>query len=237
MRVARAQKALAYAFPITVPIGISCMALGLALGLFGVSQGLPPWIPLLMAATIFAGAMEFLTVGLLLAPFDPLGAAILALMVNGRHIFYGLSILDKYNKTGWKKWFLIAGLIDESFAINVSTELPEDVDRPWFYLHISWLLYVYWIVSVGLGAFAGSLLAGVNLQGIEFVLATLFLVIFFDMMRKNRHNGRFAFGLLGLLASVLCLGLLGPKSFALPSILVIIVYSFVRYKRGGVTLD
>lgn len=93
-------RAFAYAFPLAAPIGLSFVALGLALGMYAISQGLPLWMPILMASLIYAGAMEFITVGLLLSPFDPLGALILTLMVNGRHIFYGVSILDRYQHLG-----------------------------------------------------------------------------------------------------------------------------------------
>ena len=135
-------RAFAYAFPLAAPIGLSFVALGLALGMYAISQGLPLWMPILMASLIYAGAMEFITVGLLLSPFDPLGVLILTLMVNGRHIFYGVSILDRYQHLGWKRLPLIGGLVDESFAINVSVSLPDDVDEGWFYLHVTWLLYL-----------------------------------------------------------------------------------------------
>lgn len=231
------RRALAHAFPVSLPIGVSFIALGMALGIFATSQGLPLWAPVAIAAVVYAGAMEFITVGLLLSSFDPLGAFILTLMVNGRHIFYGVSILERYRHVGWKKWPLMAGLVDESFAVNISVNLPDEVDPSWFYLHITWLLYVYWVLGVALGCFAGIILQDVNMQGIEFVMAALFIVIFLDMMKKHAHNSRFAFGLMGLVVSFLCLALVGAKNFALPAIFLMLVYCFISYKRGGANLD
>lgn len=95
--------AFRYAFPLTVPICVGFLFLGISYGLYAVGQGLPWYLPIIMSATIFAGSMEFVTVALLAAPFDPLGAFILAFMVNGRHIFYGLTMLTRYTSLGWKK--------------------------------------------------------------------------------------------------------------------------------------
>ena len=230
-------RAFAYAFPLAAPIGLSFVALGLALGMYAISQGLPLWMPILMASLIYAGAMEFITVGLLLSPFDPLGVLILTLMVNGRHIFYGVSILDRYQHLGWKRLPLIGGLVDESFAINVSVSLPDDVDEGWFYLHVTWLLYLSWIFGVLMGSLLATALAGCNMHGIEFVLAALFISIFVDMLRSNRTNTRFQFGAMGFLVSLVALVFLGPKSFALPAIFVMVAYCFIAYKWGGVHID
>lgn len=231
------KKAFSHAFPISIPLGFSFIALGVALGIFATSQGLPAWAPVAIAAVVYAGSMEFITVGLLLASFDPLGAFLLTLMVNGRHIFYGVSILNRYQHTGWKKWPLIAGLVDESFAVNVSVNLPEDVDPSWFYLHITWLLYLYWVSGVALGCFAGLILQDVNMHGIEFVMAALFIVVFLDMMQKNVHNSRFGFGLMGLVVSFLSLAVFGAHKFALPAIFLMIVFCFVFYKKRGAGFD
>lgn len=225
-------KAFSYAFPITLPIGFSFIALGAGLGIYAVSQGLPIWLPLLMASIIYAGSMEFITVGLLLSSFDPLGALILTFMVNGRHMFYGLSMLNRYQHLGWKKLPVIAGLVDESFAINVSVRLPDYIDAGWFYLHVTWILYVYWLIGVGLGSFLGHMLADYNLQGIEFVMPALFITLFVDLMKQNITNKHYVFGCMGLVVALLCLFFLGPKSFTLPTIICMIVLSFCFYKRG-----
>ncbi|MFR8352361.1 MAG: AzlC family ABC transporter permease, partial [Blautia obeum] len=90
------------------------------------------WYPFFMSMFIFAGSMEFVTANLLLSAFSPVAAFFLALMVNARHLFYGLSMLDKYKNTGWKKFYLIFGMCDESFTVNCTVTPPDDVDRGWF---------------------------------------------------------------------------------------------------------
>ena len=133
------RSAFSFAFPIMVPMGISFFFIGLGFGLYATSQGFPWWTAPVLAATIFAGSMEFVTIGLLMAGFDPLNAFVLTMFVNGRHFFYGLSALQRYVNMGWKWFPTVAWMCDESFAINVSTKLPDDVDEKWFYFHVSWL--------------------------------------------------------------------------------------------------
>ena len=92
-------------------------------------SGFSFWYPMLMSITIFAGSMEFVTVNLLLGAFNPLQAFVMALMINARHLFYGISMLDKYRGTGWKQCYLIFGMCDESFSINYTADIPEGVDK------------------------------------------------------------------------------------------------------------
>lgn len=138
-------KALKAAFPHTLPILAGFLFLGMAYGILVHSKGFAwPWT-LLMSSTIFAGSMEFVTVGLLAGSFHPAYAFFLTLLVNARHLFYGISMLDKYRGTGWKKFFLIFGMCDETFSINCSVEPPEGVDKGWFQLFITILNYLYWV--------------------------------------------------------------------------------------------
>ena len=94
------RSAFSFAFPIMVPMGISFFFIGLGFGLYATSQGFPWWTAPVLAATIFAGSMEFVTIGMLVAGFDPVNAFILTMFVNGRHFFYGLSALQKYVHMG-----------------------------------------------------------------------------------------------------------------------------------------
>ena len=123
------KRALKAAFPYTVPIGVGFLFLGMSYGFMMRSRGFSVWYPMLMSMFIFAGSMEFVTANLLLSAFNPLAAFMLALMVNARHLFYGISMLSKYRNTGIKKFYLIFGMCDESFTINCSVDPPEDVDR------------------------------------------------------------------------------------------------------------
>ena len=100
-------------------------------------SGFSFWYPMLMSLTIFAGSIEFVTVNLLLGAFNPIQALAVTLMINARHLFYGISMLDRYRGTGWKKPYLIFGMCDESFSINCSAQIPEGVDRGWFMFFVT----------------------------------------------------------------------------------------------------
>ena len=150
------RKALRAAFPYTVSIWVEFLFLGLSYGLLMRSMGLPIFYILAMSIFIFAGSMEFVTVNLLMGAFQPLNAFIMTLLVNARHLFYGLAMLGKYRDTGWKKGYLIFGMCDETFALNSAITPPEGVDRGWFYFFITLLNQMYWVSSGALGYLVGS---------------------------------------------------------------------------------
>lgn len=169
-----------------------------------------------MAALIFAGSMEFITVGLLMGPFDPLYAFILTLIVNGRQIFYSISMLETYNRAGWKKFFLVSGLIDEAFSLNYITKTPEGVDRDWFMLFVTVFLYLSWVSGTTIGALSGSMEI-LQIKGIGFVMTALFVVIFISQWQKEKTHGA---SLIGLFVSMICLPMFGNSYFMLPAILI-----------------
>ena len=117
------KKAFWAAFPYTIPIFAGFWFLGLTYGIYMNVAGFSFWYPMLMSLTIFAGSIEFVTVNFLLGTFNPLQAFALTLMINARHLFYGLSMLDKYQGTGLKKMYLIFGMCDESFSINYTADI------------------------------------------------------------------------------------------------------------------
>lgn len=179
------------------------------------------WIyPALMSLTIFAGSVEFIAVNLLLGSFNPIQAFILAFIVNARHLFYGISMLEKYRRLGLKKFYLIFGLCDESFSINYTAKIPEGVDRGLFYFWITFLNQIYWVSGATLGGIFGSLIK-FDTHGLEFILTSLFVVIFLEqfLQEKNHLNA-----LTGFLASFLCLIIFGAENFILPSIAVILIF-------------
>ena len=180
-------RAFRAALPYTLPICAGFLFLGLAYGLLMKSQGFSFLWPMLMSMTIFAGSMEFIVANLLLSAFHPLSAFLLALLVNARHLFYGVAMLDKYRDTGWKKFFLIFGMCDESFSINCTVEPPEGVDRPWFMLFVTLLNYAYWVGGATLGGLVGSLIT-FNTQGLDFVMPALFVVIFLNQWQGEKNH-------------------------------------------------
>ena len=122
-------QAFKVAFPNTIPIMAGFLFLGMTYGIYMNVSGFSFWYPMLMSLTIFAGSMEFVATDMLLGAFHPVQAFAMALMINARHLFYGISMLEKYRNTGWKKPFLIFGMCDETFSVNYTAKVPEGVDR------------------------------------------------------------------------------------------------------------
>lgn len=211
-------KALKAAFPKTIPIMTGFLFLGTAYGIYARTQGLPAATPIIMAAVVFAGSMEFVTVDLMITAFDPLGAFVMALMVNARHLFYGISMLGKYKGTGKFKPYLIFGMCDESFSVNCTAEIPNGVDRGKFYFWVTLLDQAYWVTGAALGSLAGSFI-GIELPGLDFVMTALLVVIFLDNWLKEKNH---ASSLIGIGAAIICLLIFGSESFIIPSMVLII---------------
>jgi len=211
-------RALYAAFPYTIPILTGFVFLGIAFGYYMNTAGFGPVYPIVISATVFAGSMEFVTVTLLLGAFDPLRALLLTLMVNARHLFYGISMLDKYRQAGRKQFFLIYGMADETFSIHCTVDIPPDVDKGWFLLFVTVLNYCYWLFGTAIGAILGSLVV-INTEGLSFVLTALFVVLYIEqwLKEKTHHSA-----LLGLGASFVCLLVFGSENFILPAMAVIL---------------
>ena len=206
------------AFPHTIPIMAGFLFLGMTYGVFMVQSGFPFWYPMLTSLVIFGGSLEFVVVNLLLGAFNPLQAFAMALMIQARHLFYGVSMLDKYRDTGKKKLYMIFGLTDETFSVNCSAEVPPDVDRGWFYFFVTLMNQIYWFTGATLGALFGMLIQ-FNAQGLDFAMTALFVVIFINQWRKDRQH---ISALLGLGLSVLSLLLFGKDDFLLPTMAAIL---------------
>lgn len=210
--------ALRFALRQTLPILTGFLFIGLGYGVYMNVLGFSFWYPLCMSALIFGGSLEFIAATLLLSPFAPVQAFLLALMIQARHIFYGLSTCDKYGGTGWKKPYLIFGMCDESFAINYTTKLPPGIDAAWFMFFVTLLNQIYWVAGATLGGvFGGSL--PFNTDGIEFVMTAMFVVIFIEQWMNDRQHYT---GVLGLGTAALCLTAFGRDGFMIPTMLVIL---------------
>lgn len=213
-------KAFKAAFPYTVPIMAGFMFLGIAYGILMNSKGFSFWWPILMSAVIFAGSMEFVAVNFLTsAVFSPIHAFFLTLMVNARHLFYGISMLEKFKGTGKIKPYLIFGMCDETFSILCSTEAPEGVDKKWFMFFVTLLNHFYWVLGATAGGILGSFLT-FNSKGIEFVMTALFTVIFVEQWKSQKNH---ISAIIGVAASVICLLVFGANNFILPSMALILI--------------
>lgn len=224
------RKAFRAALPYTIPICVGFLFLGMSYGFLMRSKGFSFVYPMLMSMFIFAGSMEFVTVNLLLTAFDPLYAFCLTLMVNARHLFYGISMLDKYKNLGLKKFYLIFGLCDESFTINCTVTPPPDVDKGWFMLFVTLLNQAYWVAGATLGALAGYVIH-FDTTGIEFVMTALFVVMFLNQWEEHRDHRP---ALIGVGCSVLSLLLFGSGSFIIPAMALIILCFTLTRKEAAV---
>ena len=225
-------RALRAAFPHTVPILTGFLFLGMTYGVYMASLGFSWIYPTLMALTIYAGSMEFVTANMLLGPFNPLQAFAMTLMVNARHLFYGLAMLDRFRGLGWKKLYLIFGMCDETFSVTCSTRAPEGVDEGWFMTFVTLLDQLYWVLGAALGGLFGSLLT-LNTEGLDFVMTAMFVVIFLENWLKEENHTS---SLLGLGLPLVCLVLFGAQNFILPSMAAILLALTAlrgRLEKGG----
>lgn len=211
-------KPLKAAFPHTVPILAGFLFLGMTYGIYMNVSGFNFVYPMLMSMTIFAGSVEFVTVNLLLGSFDPVQAFVMALMLNARHIFYGISMLDKFKGTGLKKIYLIFGMCDETFSVNYTADVPKDVDRGWFMFFVTLLNQIYWVAGATLGGIFGSFIT-FDTKGLEFVMTAMFVVIFLEQWLKDKNHFP---ALIGLGLSVLSLAVFGSSNFMLPAMFAIL---------------
>ncbi len=214
------RRALRAAFPHTIPIFAGFWFLGLTYGIYMNVSGFSFIYPMLMSITIFAGSVEFVTVNLLLGAFSPLQAFAMALMINARHLFYGISMLEKYRGYGWRSFYLIFGMCDESFSINYTAIIPKDVDKGWFMFFVTLLNHFYWFSGSTLGGIFGSLIH-FDTEGLDFVMTAMFVVIFLEQWLKEKNHTS---SLLGLALSLLCLTAFGADSFIIPSMLAVLVF-------------
>ena len=228
------RKALTYAFRASLPIMAGYGFLGLTYGIYMHELGFSFLYPMLLAITVYAGSAEFLLGNMLLGSFNPLQTFLMVLMVNARHIFYGLSSLETFKGLGWKKFFLIFGMSDETFALTSSTRIPEGVDRGWFLLWLTWLDEFYWVAGATLGGLTAEWFR-IQLQGLGFVLTAMFTAIFVDnWTREHNHVSSVS----GLMITGLCLIIFGADNFIIPSMVVILVFltllrKNLETKEGG----
>lgn len=210
--------ALRAAFPATIPVLTGYLCIGMAYGLLMANAGYGIFWALLLSLLCYAGSMEFVAVSLLTAGFDPVQALLMALMINARHAFYGLSMLEKYRGTGWARPFLIFSLTDETFSLVSTLEPPDGVTRRDFYFWISLLDYLYWQVGSVLGALIGGLLP-FDTTGLDFALTALFIVLFLEQWRKRENRPA---ALIGLGCTAVSLAAVGADRLVIPAMVLIL---------------
>lgn len=208
------------AFIHSLPILSGFLFLGMAYGVYMRTLGFSALYPILMALFIFAGSVEFIMASVLLAAFNPVSVLLLIGMISARQIFYGISMLDRFKDTkGLTRFYLISAMTDESFAINYSARLDDDIDQTWFMLLITIFLHIYWVTGAAIGSVLTDILP-FDLKGSEFAMTALFLVIFLEQwLKENSHIS----GIIGLGVSALSLVIFGKDSFLIPAMAGILI--------------
>lgn len=220
------KQSLLYAFQHTFPLLPALLFLGMSFGFLMVNSGFNIFYPIFISIFVFAGSLEFLLINILLTTFNPINTFILSFIVNARHIFYGLSMLKKYNQKGLKKFYLIYTMCDETFAINYNTKIEKGIDKTWFMIFVSMFNQIYWVS----GSILGSILEkyiNINFKGIEFLLIALFFVLFLEQLLDNK---KYFPAFLGLFVSYISLLIFGKQNFIIPTMIIIILAFTIKYK-------
>ena len=207
---------LRHAFLKTLPVMAGYLVLGMGFGILMEKNGFGILWAVAMSVLIYAGSMQYLAVSLLTAGASLISAALATLMVNARHLFYGISMVEAYQDTGKQKRYLIFALTDETYSL-VCSGVPEGADRRWYYLLVSLLDQCCWVAGTALGVAAGALLP-FDATGVDFAMTALFVTVFVDQWRST---GDHIPAVLGVLASLACLLLFGPERFLIPAMIVI----------------
>lgn len=212
------RKALTAAFPATVPVLMGYLAIGMAFGLMLETAGYGVGWALLMSMTIYAGSGQYLGVSLLATGASLSQAAFLTLMINFRHLVYGLSMLEKFRGMGARKFYMIFSLTDETYALLSSVQVPAGVEPRSFYFSIALLDHSYWILGSVIGAVAGALLP-IDTTGIDFAMTALFVVIAVDQWKAYKKHLP---ALLGAAVTLVSLTVVGADNMLLPALAVIV---------------
>ena len=214
------QKTMKSAFLHTIPVMTGYLVLGFGFGIVLKSNGYPIWLSFAMSLLIYAGSMQYVAIGLLTSGGSLITTALTTLMVNARHLFYGISMLEKYKNTGRKKPYLIFALTDETYSLvcNDHPDIPAG-KRNSYYLFVSLFNQIYWVAGSVLGAAAGSLIS-FNSEGIDFALTALFVTVFLEQWLSTKKHTP---ALIGVGVSVICLVIFGSEQFLIPAMLGIFV--------------
>ena len=215
-------------FKDTLPVMTGYVFLGFGFGILLQQNGYGVLWSLAMSLFIYAGSMQYMAISLLSGGAGLLTAALTTLVVNARHLFYGISMVDAYKGAGKKKPYLIFALTDETYSLVSRNQVPEGISRHKYCFLVSLLNQSYWVAGSVLGSLAGSLLP-INYEGIEFVLTALFVTIFVEQWISTRNHFP---AIVGVAASALCLIVFGKDIFLIPSMCLIAAILIMAGKPG-----
>lgn len=222
------RKHLKAVFLDTIPVLTGYLFLGMGFGILLSENGYGVLWALAMSIFVFAGSGQYLAVSLLANSAGLLSAAIATLLVNARHLFYGISLLEKYKGAGKKKPYMIFALTDETYSLVTQNEPPEGMSRHSYCFAVSMLDHIYWIIGCTLGALAGQFIP-INYEGIEFVLTALFVTMFVDRWLTNKDHFPAVVGVCATLVSLL---IFGSEIFLIPAMVLISLLLMLSPKTG-----
>ena len=212
------------AFIKTIPVMAGYLVLGIGFGVLLAKIGYGPLYAILMSVTIYAGSMQYVAVSLIDSAASLISVVITTLLVNGRHLFYGLSMLEKYQNIK-RKPYLIFGMTDETYSLLCQEE-SKDED---YYFYITIFNHCYWVIGGLIGNLIGTLIP-FNSAGIEFSMTALFVAIVVEQWLTTKDHLP---AILGLICAVVCLVIFGPEHFLIPAMLAIMVLLIVVRKGGN----
>lgn len=215
----------------SVPIMMGYIVLGMAFGILLESKGYGVLYALIMSVFIYAGSMQFVAIDLLASGATIITTIIMTLLINARHLVYGLSMIKKFEGMGKLKPYMIFSLTDETYSLLVSSKAPKGCDEKYYLFFISFFNQCYWIIGGVIGSCIGSLLQ-INTKGLDFAMTALFIVIVLEQFLTSHKH---IYTYIGFIISILCLIVFGADSFIIPSMISIIISLIVMYKKGGMS--
>lgn len=223
------KQAFKRAFPYTIPVLTGYLFIGTAFGVMYAEKGYSFLWAILMSLLVYAGSGQYLAVNFFVPGISFLQVIFLTFMVNVRHVFYGISLVERFNRFGKSRWYMIFGLTDETYSLLCTTRVPKDVDEEKFLLAITILDHSYWTLGSAIGAIAGTVLP-ISSEGIDFAMTALFVVVFIEqwMEKKNRIPE-----IIGVAVAFISLQVFGADGFVLPAMLCIMLVLFAGRKRLG----
>ncbi len=227
-------RAVRQAFVDTIPVLTGYLALGFGFGIMLQAAGFPVWLATVMSITMYAGAMQYVAVGLLSSGASMLTVGLTTILVNARHLFYGISLLDKFKGTGKHTPYLIFALTDETYSLlcRDNPEVPA-TEKKAYYFCICFFDHCYWISGCTLGAVTGSLVT-FNSQGIDFVLTALFITILIEQWQSMKKHYP---AIMGATVTAACLVAFGKENFMIPAMLVILLMLCLHKEEKEVSHD
>jgi 4-azaleucine resistance transporter AzlC len=223
------------AFIASVPVMAGYIVLGAGFGIVLETKGLGLIWAVAMSVFIYAGSMQYVAIELITGGASLITTALTTLMVNARHLFYGISMVDKYKGAGKKKPYLIFALTDETYSLVCSDESVKDVNNKYlYYFTVSLLNQIYWITGTVIGSLSGRMI-NFSTEGIDFALTALFVTIFTEQWISEKNHGP---AIAGLASSILCLVVFGKDNFLIPAMCCIVaVLGFMRKMQGKAECD